>query len=65
MTGPDLRVRSAHEGLTVDDPADLEDVFHGAAACGRTVVIDVKTDRNCPTPVYDFAAGAKAWSYHE
>jgi hypothetical protein len=25
----------------------------------------VKTDKNCPTPVYDFSAGARAWSYHE
>jgi acetolactate synthase-1/2/3 large subunit len=29
------------------------------------VLIDVKADKNCPTPVYDFAAGARAWSYHE
>jgi acetolactate synthase I/II/III large subunit len=25
----------------------------------------VKADKDCPTPVYDFAAGARAWSYHE
>jgi acetolactate synthase I/II/III large subunit len=25
----------------------------------------VKADKNCPTPVYDFTAGARAWSYHE
>ena len=30
-----------------------------------TVLIDVKADKNCPTPVYDFKAGARAWSYHE
>jgi acetolactate synthase-1/2/3 large subunit len=29
------------------------------------VVIDVKIDKACPTPVYDFTAGARAWSYHE
>jgi len=27
--------------------------------------IDVKADKNCPTPVYDFNAGVRAWSYHE
>jgi hypothetical protein len=29
------------------------------------VLIDVKADKSCATPVYDFAAGARAWSYHE
>ena len=53
------------EGLTVDDPGQLENTFRQALAANRTVVIDVKTDKNCPTPVYDFNAGAKAWSYHE
>jgi acetolactate synthase I/II/III large subunit len=53
------------EGFTVDSPADLQDVFGKALTCGRTALVDVKTDKNCPTPVYDFAAGAKAWSYHE
>ena len=53
------------EGLTVTDPGQLENTFRQALAANRTVVIDVKTDKNCPTPVYDFNAGAKAWSYHE
>jgi acetolactate synthase I/II/III large subunit len=53
------------EGLTVTDPAQLETTFRQALAANRTVVIDVKTDKNCPTPVYDFNAGARAWSYHE
>ena len=53
------------EGFTVDSPADLQDVFRKALSCGRTALVDVKTDKDCPTPVYDFAAGAKAWSYHE
>ena len=65
MTGPDLRVLSAPRGLTVTDPGQLENTFRQALAANRTVVIDVKTDKNCPTPVYDFNAGAKAWSYHE
>jgi acetolactate synthase I/II/III large subunit len=53
------------EGLTVTDPAQLENTFRQALAVNCTVVIDVKTDKNCPTPVYDFKVGAKAWSYHE
>jgi len=53
------------QGLTVDDPAQLEDAFTSALAADATVVIDVKTDKNCATPVYDFNAGARAWSYHE
>jgi acetolactate synthase I/II/III large subunit len=53
------------QGLTVTDPAGLEETYRRALAAGGTVVIDVKTDKDCPTPVYDFAAGARAWSYHE
>jgi acetolactate synthase-1/2/3 large subunit len=53
------------QGFTVDDPAQLEETFRKALAAGGTVLIDVKTDKNCPTPVYDFTAGARAWSYHE
>ena len=26
---------------------------------------DVKADKDCLTPVYDFNAGVRAWSYHE
>ena len=29
------------------------------------MLIDVKADKDCLTPVYDFTAGARAWSYHE
>ena len=53
------------QGFTVTDPAQLEETFGQALAAKSTVLIDVKTDKNCPTPVYDFAAGARAWSYHE
>ena len=51
--------------FTVDDPAQLEATFRSALAANATVLIDVKADKNSPTPVYDFAAGARAWSYHE
>jgi acetolactate synthase-1/2/3 large subunit len=51
--------------FTVDDPAQLEATFRSALAANTTVLIDVKTDKTCPTPVYDFSAGARAWSYHE
>ena len=53
------------QGFTVTDPADLEGIFRKALAANGPVLIDIKADKNCPTPVYDFAAGVKAWSYHE
>jgi acetolactate synthase-1/2/3 large subunit len=53
------------QGFTVHDPAKLEATFQQALAAGTTALIDVKADKNCPTPVYDFSAGARAWSYHE
>jgi acetolactate synthase I/II/III large subunit len=53
------------QGFTVKDPAQLEETFRKALAANATVLIDVKTDKDCPTPVYDFKAGARAWSYHE
>ena len=53
------------QGFTVRDPGELDGVFQKALAAGTTAVIDVKADKNCPTPVYDFNAGARAWSYHE
>jgi len=53
------------QGFTVRDPAELEKTFQKALAANTTALIDVKSDKNCPTPVYDFNAGARAWSYHE
>jgi acetolactate synthase-1/2/3 large subunit len=53
------------QGFTVRDPADLENTFERALAAGTTVLIDVKADKDCLTPVYDFNAGVRAWSYHE
>ena len=53
------------QGFTVRDPAELEDTYRKALAAGTTALIDVKADKSCPTPVYDFNAGARAWSYHE
>jgi acetolactate synthase I/II/III large subunit len=53
------------QGFTVRDPSELEDTYRKALAANSTAVIDIKTDKNCPTPVYDFKAGARAWSYHE
>jgi acetolactate synthase-1/2/3 large subunit len=53
------------QGFTVTDPAELSKTFEQALASGKTALIDVKADKDCPTPVYDFNAGARAWSYHE
>ncbi len=48
------------QGMTVTDPAALEETFAKALAANVTVVIDVKADKDCPTPVYDFSAGSRA-----
>jgi thiamine pyrophosphate-dependent acetolactate synthase large subunit-like protein len=53
------------QGFTVRDPAELESAFQKALAADATALIDIKADKNCVTPVYDFSAGARAWSYHE
>src|SRR6266851_3589160 len=53
------------QGFTVRDPAELAGTLQTALAAGATAVVDVKADKDCPTPVYDFSAGARAWSYHE
>jgi acetolactate synthase I/II/III large subunit len=48
------------QGFTVHDPAQLEATFESALAAGTTALIDVKADKDCLTPVYDFQAGARA-----
>jgi acetolactate synthase I/II/III large subunit len=53
------------QAFTIRDPADLSGTYHKALGAGTTVLIDVKADKDCLTPVYDFSAGARAWSYHE
>ena len=52
-----------HDGATI--PQRSRATFTKALAANTTVLIDVKADKDCPTPVYDFNAGARAWSYHE
>jgi acetolactate synthase-1/2/3 large subunit len=51
-------------GLTVRQPAELDPVFAQAFAGDGPCLIDVKVERNAPTPVEDFAAEAAHWSYH-
>jgi acetolactate synthase I/II/III large subunit len=53
------------QGFTVRNPADLESMLQTALAARTTALVEVKADKNSPTPVYDFNAGARAWSYHE
>jgi acetolactate synthase I/II/III large subunit len=53
------------QGFTVRDPTELEGTLQQALAANSTALVDVKADKNCPTPVYDFSAGARVWSYHE
>lgn len=53
------------QGFTVRDPKELTSTFAAALAAGTTALVDVKADKDCVTPVYDFSAGAHAWTYHE
>ena len=53
------------EGITVTEPDDLAPAFAKALELDKTVVIDVKTDRNCKTPTQPYHEGAAAWSYKE
>src|SRR5262249_21696683 len=53
------------QGFTVREPAELESTFQKALAADATALIDVKADKKCPTPVYDFSAGARLRYYHE
>jgi acetolactate synthase-1/2/3 large subunit len=52
-------------GETVRHPGDLGAAFEKALKNSGPTVIDVKADKNCPTPVADFSAALAAWSYHE
>jgi acetolactate synthase-1/2/3 large subunit len=52
-------------GFTVRNSSELESVFAQALAANGPAVVDVKTEKDCPTPVYDFIAGKRAWTYHE
>ncbi len=52
-------------GITVTDPALLQDAFAAALKNNGPTVIDVKSDKHCKTPVLDWSAASAAWSYHE
>ena len=51
-------------GLTVRQPAELEPAFAQAFAGDGPYLVDVKVERNAPTPVEDYAAEVVHWSYH-
>lgn len=53
------------EGITVKDPDELPGAFATALDMGKTVVIDIKTEREATTPVEPYHEGKEAWSYHE
>ena len=50
---------------TVKTPDEIEPALAAAMTIDGPTLIDFKTDKNAPTPVYDFAAEAARWSYHE
>ncbi|MBL8906598.1 MAG: thiamine pyrophosphate-binding protein [Rhizobiales bacterium] len=50
---------------TVRDPDEIEPALALAMAEAGPFLIDFKTEKNCPTPVYDYSAEVQRWSYHE
>lgn len=50
---------------TVRNPDEIAPALARAVATEGPCLIDFKTERNAPTPVYDFAEEARRWSYHE
>ncbi|MCB1502764.1 MAG: thiamine pyrophosphate-binding protein [Bauldia sp.] len=50
---------------TVREPGDIAPAIERALASDGPALIDFKTNRDAPTPVYDFADEARSWSYHE
>ena len=53
------------EAATVRTPEEIEPALDRAFASGGAYLIDFKTEKNAPTPVYDFSAEVHRWSYHE
>ncbi len=52
-------------GITVTKPEELSEAFQRALAADGPTVIDVKTDRQFPSPVHDWSTAVASWSYHE
>jgi acetolactate synthase I/II/III large subunit len=52
-------------GETVRDPNDLAAALTRALESAEPTVIDVKTDKQFPSPVSDWASAIAAWSYQE
>ena len=50
---------------TVRKPEEIEPALARAMQEDGPFLIDFKTEKNCPTPVYDFSAEVQRWSYHE
>ena len=50
---------------TVREPAEIGPAIERALAADGPALLDIKTDRTAPTPVYDFDAEARRWSYQE
>jgi acetolactate synthase-1/2/3 large subunit len=51
-------------GETVREPAEIETALARALVVNGPSLVDVKAEKNAPTPVEDFAAEAVHWSYH-
>jgi acetolactate synthase-1/2/3 large subunit len=53
------------EAETVRDPGMIAPVINLALDSGKAFLIDIKTERNAPTPVEPFRQAALTWSYLE
>jgi acetolactate synthase-1/2/3 large subunit len=53
------------QSATVRTPEDIAPALNRAVATDGPMLIDFKTEKNAPTPVYDFAKEVSRWSYHE
>lgn len=52
-------------GITVTHPNNLRQAYDTAFNNAGPTVIDVKADKNFPTPVKEWVEACAAWSYHE
>jgi acetolactate synthase-1/2/3 large subunit len=49
------------QAATVHQPEELAPAFHQALAAGAPYLLDVRCDRNCPTPVTPYSQASHAW----
>lgn len=53
------------DATTVREPGLIAPAIQQAHECGKAFLIDVKTERNAPTPIEPYRQAAQTWSYQE